>query len=97
MDVDADISSIGRQLDAVRTKHAVLTSHITELQAGFLELKVVQAAIRAELIANTTITAEIKDILTAGKVGTKMLKWMAIIAGSIAAIWAAVNSIVNPK
>ena len=48
-----------------------------------------QKTILQELSANTLVTTEIRDYMVAGRIGTKVIKWMGVIAVAGSGIWTA--------
>jgi hypothetical protein len=87
--------SIPGQLDALRIRHVVLTERISDLQTGFHTLREGQVTMAAQLDANTEITKEIKDILTAGKVTKKVAVWVAAVLTAVTALVATVKSFIH--
>lgn len=52
-------------------------------------------SIEAELLMNTEITREIRDAVTAGKMMSRLIRWVGGIAAAGAAIWAAAVTIMG--
>ena len=80
------LDDLNRKLTDLHTEHSVLKDKITQLQHGYEDLKRGQAQLSEQLTANTVITTQVKDLLTAGKIGTQILKWVASLVISYIAI-----------
>lgn len=50
---------------------------------------------RVELATNTEITAAVRDAYTAGRVATRIVKWVGGVALAIGSVWWAVKEIFN--
>jgi hypothetical protein len=90
-----DMESIPGQLDALRIRHVVLTERISDLQTGFHTLREGQVTLAAQLEANTEITKEIKDLVTAGRVTKKIAVWVTAVLVAVTTVWASVKSVIH--
>lgn len=60
---------------------------LAEISSTLTELKTAAAAQQIELAANTVITTTVRDTLTAGRVATRLIKWIGAIALAVASIY----------
>ena len=77
-----DQSTVPGQLSDI---HSRLCSG--EKRMGDIETR--QKAMLAEIVANTVVTTEIRDYMVAGRIGTKVLVWVGVVAGACTGIWTA--------
>ena len=85
------------QLHVLETITTHLTTQMSELVVLHRDLAkqtsnsdTRMARIEKKLDENTDITEGVRDVLTAGKVATQVLKWLGVVGGAMAGIWAAV-------
>jgi len=90
-----DERSISLQLSQLQDAHALLDARITSLRGDHAELRTGQQAMAVELKANTVITAEIRDYMVAGRIGTKVIKWIAGMVLAATAIWGGVKALIH--
>lgn len=86
--------------DAVPQELAELAAIRERLNAGdarFDALEAAQVRHTQELIANTAITSEIRDLMQAGRIARKVLGWLAGVATSVAVLWSSFHSTTPPK
>lgn len=87
-----------RQL-AVLMTHARHTSKhlqalgeaVEEIRTVIVELKAMATAQQHELAANTQVTTHVRDTITAGRIATKVIQWVGIVAVAFGGVYAAVS------
>ena len=77
-----------QQFIILQRQQNVMQMEILDLQRG-------HTGILTQIAENTKITTEIKDILTAGRIGTSVIKWVASIVLALGIIWTASKTIIN--
>lgn len=85
------------QLEDIRVRLQRGADRMDRLERGYRELKGGQATISGQLFENTRLTKEnteittqVRDLMTTGRMGTKLIKWAGGMAIAGAAIWSAV-------
>lgn len=73
--------SVPGQLDAIRRR-------LDNGEARFMKIEEGQAQLKTAMAENTEITKDIRDAVTAGRVATKVVKWVGGLAIAGSAIWA---------
>lgn len=66
-----------------------MTTHDDSIPGKLDALTARVGKIEVAVAENTELTRDIKDLLTAGKVMSKIIKWMGGLAAAGSAIWAA--------
>lgn len=80
--------SIPGQLDAIRMR-------LDNGEARFVKLEAGQADLKKAMAENTEITKDIRDAVTAGRVATKVVKWVGGLAIASSAIWASIYQLTH--
>jgi hypothetical protein len=80
-------------LEQIKKQSLLNAMRLERLELGHRALVRGQDRIAMQMAENTKITSEVKDLLTAGRIGTQFIKWTGIVAGAMSAIWIAVYQI----
>lgn len=95
----ADSPTIPGQLDAIEKRIAASDLRTAaRFDAGnkrFASIEKTLGEVLVELKKNTEITTEIRDIKTATRVGTRVVKWLGAMAIAGAGIWAAIYALTH--
>jgi hypothetical protein len=73
-------------LDQIKKQSLLNAMRLERLELGHRMLKKGQEEIVAVMTENTQMTQDIKDLLVAGKVGTKVIKWLGAVSIAITGI-----------
>lgn len=102
-DFDALLQRVGghdAQLRVIASGHAQLHAQLSEVtvtlhrQAAWInETTASLNRVNAAVAENTELTKDIKEAITAGKVASRMAKWMAGAVVTLAAAWSALKGI----
>lgn len=87
---DAQLRMLGTITDTLTTQTAELVVVQRELAKRSTESEDRMRRIEKKIDDNTAITEGVRDVLTAGRVATQVIKWLGIVGGAVAGIWAAV-------
>lgn len=92
-------TTIPGQLEAIEKRIAVSEQRTSaRFDAGnkrFAAIEKTLGEMLAELKRNTEITTEIRDVKTATRVGTRVVKWLGAMAIAGAGIWAAIYALTH--
>lgn len=72
-----------------------MTAAVSRLQNCMTEMASHVGTLQTEMAENTKITTVVRDTMTAGRVGTKVIKWIGVVAVSIGAVVGAAWTVIN--
>ena len=94
---EQELATVPGQLEEIKVYLKPFDKRLQFLENGHREIKESQIIMLAALKKNTEVTEDIRDIVTAGRVGTKIIKWFGGMAAAIGATWAAWATIFGAK
>ena len=87
---DAQLRALGSLTHTLALQMADLAATQKSVAATLASSESRMKRIEEKLDENTDITEGVRDVLTAGRVATQVIKWLGIIGAAVAGIWAAV-------
>lgn len=86
--IPAQLALINERLDRGDKKMRQLSTDVGDLKTG-------QEQFAKAMQANTEMTADIRDVVTAGRVGSKVVKWLGAMAIAGASIWSVIYALTH--